>query len=136
MSSSTAAQTRLPVAVEIGGQRLRLSANTDRVHLERLAREVNERFAALQRETRSNLPGTVLALVALQLADELDEARRELAKVRGESEHAVTKAESRAREVEQLARRAVTDAIAEIDRALSLDDEAAARTAGPESETA
>jgi cell division protein ZapA (FtsZ GTPase activity inhibitor) len=134
--SSPLAQNRLPVVLEIGGQRLRLNANTDRVHLERLACEVNDRVATLQRETRSNVPGTLLALVALQLADELDEARRALEQARDESQHSLTAAESRAREIEQLARRAVTEAIAEIDRALALDDETAARTASAESESA
>ncbi len=120
--SVSAAQTRPPVVLEIGGQRLRLSANTDQPHLERLAHEVNERIATMSRETRSNQPGTLLALVALQLADELDEARRALAHTREESHRAVTSAEARAREVEQLARKSVIDALAEIDRALAADE--------------
>ena len=97
--------------------------------------EVNDRFASLQQETRTNVPGTLLALVALQLADELDEARRALETLREESRRAVTTAETRAREVEQMARKAVVEAITEIDRTLALDDEASQRTAHPASES-
>ncbi|MEI8257240.1 MAG: cell division protein ZapA [Deltaproteobacteria bacterium] len=134
--SVSAAQTRPPVVLEIGGQRLRLSANTDQSHLERLAHEVNERIATMGRETRSNQPGTLLALVALQLADELDEARRSLEQVREESRRAVAAAETRAREVEALARKSVIEALAEIDRALAQDDEGLQRGGRAESESA
>jgi cell division protein ZapA (FtsZ GTPase activity inhibitor) len=134
--SSSLAQNRDAVVLEIGGQRIRLPASNDRQQLERLAHEVNDRFAAMQRQTRASVPAAVLALVALQLADELDEARRALTTARDQSTQALTAAETRAREIEQMARRAVTEAIAEIDRALAVDDEAAARTTSAESESA
>jgi cell division protein ZapA (FtsZ GTPase activity inhibitor) len=134
--SSSLAQNRDTVVLEIGGQRIRLPASNDRVQLERLAREVNDRFAVMQRQTRATVPAAVLALVALQLADELDEARRSLSTAKDQSTQALSAAETRAREIEQMARRAVTEAIAEIDRALAIDDEAAARTPSAESESA
>jgi cell division protein ZapA (FtsZ GTPase activity inhibitor) len=112
-----------PVAIEIGGQRIRLNAASDGTHIVELARQVQERFQTVQRETRNNIPSTVLALVALHLADELADAKQQLEAVREEAKRTVAAAESRAREVEQLARRAVVEAIAEIDRTLALDDE-------------
>jgi cell division protein ZapA (FtsZ GTPase activity inhibitor) len=112
-----------PVVIEIGGQRLRLNAGSDRTRIVELAQAVQERFQSVQRETRNNVPSTVLALVALHLADELHEAKQALASLREESTRAVAAAETRAREIEQLARRAVVDAIAEIDRTLALDEE-------------
>jgi cell division protein ZapA (FtsZ GTPase activity inhibitor) len=127
------------VVLQIAGQRLRLNANTDEEHLEGLARVVTERYEAMQRATRNAVPATLLALVALDLADEVQSARRKLEEelaatrrkleeAREEARRAVGAAEARARDVEQLARRAVADAIAEIDRALA-DDESAVRKA-------
>lgn len=136
MSPSTSLQPRQPVVLEIAGQRLRLNANTDAGHLERLAQVVNERFESLQSATRSTVPATVLALVALDLADELHAARRKLEEARDEARRAVAAAEARTREVEQLARRAVADAIAEIDRTLLRDEQANSPAKPGESETA
>lgn len=121
---------RQPVVLEIGGQRLRLHANADEGHLQELAARVNERFDSMQLATRNAVPSTVLALVALDLADELHAAQRKLEEAREEARRTVQAAEQRAREVEQMARRAVAEAIAEIDRTLSLD-EAQARGASP-----
>ena len=44
---------RAPVVLEIGGQRLRLNANADPKHLERLAQLVNERFDTIHQSTRA-----------------------------------------------------------------------------------
>lgn len=134
--SVSADQTRPPVVLEIGGQRLRLNANAEPAHLERLALEVNQRIATMSLETRSKQPGTLLALVALQLADELDEARRARAQAQEDSRRAIATAETRARDVEQLARKSVIDALAEIDRALAADDDSVSRLEHSEGETA
>ena len=125
------------MVIEIGGQRLRLNANADGKHLEDLARVVNERYQTIQRDTRSAIPATVLALVALQLADEVEDMRRKLDESRDDARKTVAAAESRAKDIEHRARKAVVDAITEIDRTLSLDDELSQKERGrTESETA
>jgi cell division protein ZapA (FtsZ GTPase activity inhibitor) len=121
--NSSTSNMRAPVVLEIGGQRLRLNANTDESHLAGLAEAVNERFESIQRSTKNAVPSTLLALVALDLADELQAARRKLDEAREEMRRTVAAAEARTREVEQMARRAVAEAIAEIDRTLGLDEE-------------
>lgn len=113
---------RAAIALEIGGQRIRLRAHADETHLTRLAQVVNDRFATLNNNARGAAPATVLALVALDLADELAEARKRLEEAREEARRAVAAAEAAAREVEHAARRAVADAIEEIDRALAAED--------------
>jgi cell division protein ZapA (FtsZ GTPase activity inhibitor) len=110
------------VVLQIAGQRLRLNANTDESHLERLAQFVNERCEAMQRATKNAVPATLLALVALDLADELHTAWCKTEQAREEARRAVADAEARATEIEQTARRAVAEAIAEIDHALESDD--------------
>ena len=122
------------MVLEIAGQRLRLNANTDEKHLELLAKLVNERFEAIQRSTKNSIPATLLALVALDLADELLGAKKKVDEAREEGRRAVAAAEARAREVEHMARRAVAEAIAEIDRTLGAD--AAHDAKADESETA
>ncbi len=108
--------------IDVAGQHLKLSGQVDADRVASLAAQVNERFESMQRATRNGVPSTVLALVALDLADELTAAQRKVEEVREEARRTVQAAEQRAREVEQMARRAVADAIAEIDRTLSLDD--------------
>jgi cell division protein ZapA (FtsZ GTPase activity inhibitor) len=123
--------------LEIGGQRLRLHANADPQHLVQLAQLVNEHYANMQSSTRSSVPSTVLALTALDLADELLRARRREEEAREEARRATAAAEARVREVEQMARQAIRDAIEEIDRTLAHDDALAGRREGDgESETA
>jgi cell division protein ZapA (FtsZ GTPase activity inhibitor) len=114
---------RAAVALEIGGQKIRLRAHADGDHLVRLAQLVNERFSAIQGTTRNATPATVLALVALDLADELGEVRRRADEARDEARRAIAAAESREREVELAARRAIAEAIEEIDRALASEDD-------------
>jgi cell division protein ZapA (FtsZ GTPase activity inhibitor) len=111
-------QARQPVALEIAGQRLRLYANADEAHLRTLAGQVNERCDAIQSATRNGAPSTLLALAALDLADELAIARRKLDEVHEQARAAIAASEARASAVEQLARGAVADAIGEIDRTL------------------
>ena len=84
---------------------------------------MNERFSAIQGTTRNATPATVLALVALDLADELGEVRRRADEARDEARRAIAAAESREREVELAARRAIAEAIEEIDRALASEDD-------------
>ena len=121
--NTPAGTTRQPVIIEIGGQRLRLNANTDGRHLEDLAQLVNERYGNIHRATKNAVPSTLLALVALDLADELQSMKAKLAEAQDQANQRVAAAETRAREVEQMARRAVTEAIAEIDRTLLADDD-------------
>jgi cell division protein ZapA (FtsZ GTPase activity inhibitor) len=121
----------------IGGQRLRLNANAEPQHLAQLAQLVNERFDAIQAATKNNIPATLLALAALDLADELQSARRKLEEAREEARRAIAAAEARTHEVEQLARQAIKEAIAAIDDSLERDDELGGRTQrDDESETA
>lgn len=125
----SAASSRAPVVVEVAGQRLRLSGAMDEGHVERLAALVNARYEELQRGARGVAPAQVLAMLALNLADDVltERARAEAAVT--EQRRAATSAEERAREVELAARRAIADAIAMIDRALVADDDALAREA-------
>ncbi|MBL8681032.1 MAG: cell division protein ZapA [Myxococcales bacterium] len=117
---------RAAIALEIGGQRIRLRAHADEAQLVELAKLVNDRFAAIQGATRNATPATVLALVALDLADELSTARRKADEAREDAKRAIAAAEAREREVELAARRAVAEAIEEIDRALAVEDGAQA----------
>lgn len=121
--SSPFSNPRPPVVLQIAGQRLRLSANADEKHLAHLAQIVNDRCATIVPPGRSAPPATLLALVALDFADELQNAHRKLAETKEEAQRAIAAAEARAREIEQMAKRAVIEAIAEIDRALELDEE-------------
>ncbi len=125
----SAASSRAPVVVEVAGQRLRLSGAMDEGHVERLAALVNARYEELQRGARGVAPAQVLAMLALNLADDVltERARAEAAVT--EQRRAATSAEERAREVELAARRAIADAIAMIDGALVADDDALAREA-------
>ena len=131
----TVTSTRHTVVLEVAGQRLRLAANAEPSHLERLAAVVNEQAESVLKSAKSTNSSTLLALVALDLADELLTARRRLEEAQAEAKKSVAAAEARARDVEQLARRAVAEAIAEIDRALLQDDTIAAKEASA-SETA
>jgi cell division protein ZapA (FtsZ GTPase activity inhibitor) len=121
--SSSFINPRQPIVLEVGGQRLRVNANANESHLAHLADVVNERFSEIQRSTKNNVPSTVLALVSLDLADEVQALQRKLEDAREESKRAIAAAEARVREVEQLARRCITEAIAEIDRTLVQDCE-------------
>lgn len=113
--------------VEVAGQRLRLAGPADASHLERLAALVNERYDALQRSGRSVSPGQVLAMVALNLADDLLTERARAEAAAKDLERTAAEAASHAREVESAARRAIVEALAMIDRALVADDELVAR---------
>lgn len=123
MTSLDPNKPKSTLALEIGGQRIRLHAHSNEQHLLRLAQLINDRFAKLQTSTRAAVPATVLALVALELADELFESRRQVDEVREESARAIAAVEHRAREVEQAARQAVADALAEIEGALQGEED-------------
>lgn len=114
------------MVIDVAGQRLRLSGQSDPEHVASLAALVNERFDELQRAGRSAAPSQVLAMLALNLADEVlnERARADEAVASGKA--AVEGAEARARELEAAARRALGDALSLIDRALVDDDAAAA----------
>jgi cell division protein ZapA (FtsZ GTPase activity inhibitor) len=122
--------TRAPVVIDVAGQRLRLSGQSDSEHVTALAALVNERFEALQRAGRGAAPAQVLAMLALNLADEvLSERARSQAAQEGQRK-AVALAEERAREVEAAARKAIGEALSVIDQALLSDDEQLARRDG------
>jgi cell division protein ZapA (FtsZ GTPase activity inhibitor) len=92
------------IALEIAGTKFRLVSDAEQQHLQELAAMINERVEKLSRAgARSASSGQLLALCALELADELRSAQ------------------ARQREIEQLTRTAVTHAIARIDRHLSED---------------
>jgi cell division protein ZapA (FtsZ GTPase activity inhibitor) len=92
------------IALEIAGTKFRLISDAESDHLEELAAMVNERVEKLTRAgARSASSGQLLALAALDLADELRSA------------------EGRLREVDRVTRSAISTAIARIDRRLAED---------------
>jgi cell division protein ZapA (FtsZ GTPase activity inhibitor) len=92
------------IALEIAGTKFRLISDADQQHLQELASMINERVERMSRGgARSASSGQLLALAALDLADELRSA------------------ENRLQEVERLTRSAIGNAIARIDRRLADD---------------
>lgn len=116
-----------PVVVEIAGQRLRLAASADPQHLDRLAALVNERVEAIQKSTRGAGVPTLLALVCLDLADELHATRQRADAAKADAAAHRAELEARVREVEASARQSLADALQEIDRALVADEALAAQ---------
>lgn len=89
------------MTLEIAGAKYRMTSDADEEHLARLAEMINERIDALgPKAQRSATPAQLLAVVALGLADDLLSAER------------------RRREVEDVTRSAVQQAIARIDERL------------------
>lgn len=121
--------TRHTIALEVGGQRLRLTANGNERHLEQLASVVNQRVEEIQRTAKGAPASTQLALVALDLADEILSSRRKLEEAQRDAARAIAEAEERARNAERTARAAIADALAEIDRAIAADDALLAESA-------
>jgi cell division protein ZapA (FtsZ GTPase activity inhibitor) len=92
------------IALEIAGTKFRLITDADEQHLQELAAMINGRVEKMSRgSARSAASSQLLALAALDLADELRSA------------------ETRLQEVERLTRTAVGNAIARIDRRLAED---------------
>jgi cell division protein ZapA (FtsZ GTPase activity inhibitor) len=92
------------IALEIAGTKFRLVSDAEQQHLQELAAMINERVEKLNRGgARSASSGQLLALVALELADELRSANL------------------RQQEIERLTRSAVSNAIARLDRHLEGD---------------
>jgi cell division protein ZapA (FtsZ GTPase activity inhibitor) len=91
------------IALEIAGTKFRLVSDAEQDHLQELATMINERVEKLSRggARSSASSGQLLALVALELADELRGSQAKL------------------QEVERLTRSAIGNAIARIDRRLS-----------------
>lgn len=114
--SAVAAPKSTPVVVEIAGQRLRLAAHGDPESLHRLAALVNARVEVVHRAARGSGAPTVLALVALDLAEELVATRRRAEEAEARARGAAEEADGRVQEVEARARAAVADAITELDR--------------------
>ena len=115
-------QAKQTVAVEVAGQRLRLSAHADPQHIERLAGMVNERVETIQRAAKGAGMPTILALLALDLADELHATRRRAEEAQARSKEELDRARAHARQVEQSAREAIAEVLTEIDRALVLEE--------------
>lgn len=113
---------RPTVALEVGGQRLRLAVQGNERHLEQLAATVNGRVEALAKGVKGAPASTLLAMAALDLADELTALRRKLDDAQRESAQRVAEADARARRAEQVAREAIAEALSDIDRALAADD--------------
>jgi len=98
------------VTLDIAGARYRLSTDADEGHLKGLASIVNDRIAQLgPKAQRSAAPAQLLAVVALGLVEDLQEAER------------------RRSEVESVARATINRAIERIDLRLSEDAELARR---------
>lgn len=112
------------VSVEVAGQRLRLSAHADPQHIERLAGLVNERVETIQRAAKGAGMPTILALLALDLADELHATKRRAEESQTRSKEELERTRAHARQVEQSAREAIADVLAEIDRALVVEEPA------------
>lgn len=96
------------ITLEIAGTKFRLVSDADEAHLQNLARMVNERVERMSRGgTRSSASsGQLLALAALDLADELSAAQKKLDAV------------------ERLTRNAIANALARIDRGLAVESAA------------
>lgn len=89
------------MTLEIAGAKYRMTSDADEEHLARLAEMINERIDALgPKAQRSATPAQLLAVVALGLADDLLSAER------------------RRRDIEDVTRSAVQQAIARIDERL------------------
>ena len=119
---SNVTQSKQTVAVEVAGQRLKLSAHADPQHIERLAGMVNERVETIQRAAKGAGMPTILALLALDLADELHATRRRAEESQARSKEEVERTRQHARQVEQSAREAIAEVLAEIDRALVVEE--------------
>jgi len=95
------------ITLEIAGTKFRLVSDADETHLQRLAAMINERVERLGKGGSRSAPSSqLLALCALELADELVAAQTKLS------------------EVERLTRSAVANAIARIDARLSVESKA------------
>jgi cell division protein ZapA (FtsZ GTPase activity inhibitor) len=119
---SNATLPKQTVSVEIAGQRLRLSAHADPEHIERLAGMVNERVETIQRAARGAGTPTILALLALDLADELHATRRRAEESQSRAKDELERARAHAAQVEHSAREAIAEVLAEIDRALVVEE--------------
>lgn len=122
------ASPRTSIALEVAGQKLRLSANADQGHLESLASLINGRVEALQKGSRTATNATLLALVALDLADEMMALRKKADDAKAERDRARKTAETLVKEAQEAARTVIAEALAEVDRALLEDDMLLART--------
>ena len=92
------------ITLEIAGTKFRLVSDADESHLQSLAAIINERVEKLSRGGSRSAPSSqLLALAALELADELVGTQGKL------------------KEVEHLTRSAVASAIARIDARLSAE---------------
>lgn len=113
---------RQTVALEVGGQRLRLTAQGNERHLEQLAATVNGRVEALAKGAKGAPASTLLAMAALDLADELTALRKKLDEAQRDASQRVAEADARARRAEQVAREAIAEVLTDIDRAIAADD--------------
>lgn len=90
------------ITLEIAGTKFRLVSDADQTHLQRLAAMINERVEKLGGAgARSASSGQLLALAALELADELDGAHQKL------------------QEMERITRTTIAQTIARIDGRLA-----------------
>lgn len=83
------------VDIEIGGIRQTFQTDADAVYLKRLAAEVNDRVHRVQDRAPHVTSAQVLALVALELADELQETTQRLTQLRSSTRTTVEKAIAR-----------------------------------------
>ena len=95
---------RNTVTLEIAGTRFRLVADAEEQQLQELADTVNNRVAQLHAGSRTASPAQLLAMTALGLADDLRTA------------------EARLKQMEELTRSTVQQAIARIDAHLNASE--------------
>ena len=94
------------VSIDIAGAKYKMTTDADPDHLQRLAAVINDRIAELgPKALRTASPTQLLAVVALGLADDLEQS------------------EARRRTLETSTRRALSAAIERIDRRLARDAE-------------
>ncbi len=73
-----ATEAKRAVTVEIAGAKYRVTSDADPLHLARLAERVDERLASLgAKAKRTASPAQLLAVVALSLAEDLENVERE-----------------------------------------------------------
>jgi cell division protein ZapA (FtsZ GTPase activity inhibitor) len=72
------------VEVSLGGQSFTVKSEKDEAHLQRIAAFVNRKFDDLRRQTRNASTHELALLVAMNIADELFDAKAEAAETREE----------------------------------------------------
>ena len=119
---SNVTQPKQTVAVEVAGQRLRLSAHADPQHIERLAGMVNERVETIQRAARGCARARPSSGPAPHRRGGAWRGARRRGRARAARGWSACRPRAHARQVEQSAREAIAEVLSEIDRALVVEE--------------